>query len=238
MSCVISACSMRRPPTRGVKLPRLERAEPRFFTPDQVEELSEVIDERYRLLVLAGAYTGCRWGELVGLESEDLDLLRRRLTVRRTLSEVSGHISVGPPKTPAARRAITLPSFLVDEFAAQISGEPHDRVFVAPSGGPLRASNWRRRFWYPATRQAQLGAPDIHALRHTHVAMLIAQGEHPKTIADRLGHTDVRTVLNVYGHLFQGLDEVTADRLEDARNATQTGRVRDEPRGAVLPFER
>jgi integrase len=46
------------------------------------------------------------------------------------------------------------------------------------------------------------------------VSLLIAQGEHPKVIADRLGHTSVRTVLDVYGHLYEGADEAAAERLD------------------------
>ena len=49
---------------------------------------------------------------------------------------------------------------------------------------------------------------------HSHVALLIAQGEHPKVIADRLGHTSVKTVLDVYGHLYEGADGDAADRLD------------------------
>jgi len=44
--------------------------------------------------------------------------------------------------------------------------------------------------------------------------MLIAHGEHPKTIAARLGHASVRPVLEVCGHLYQGLDQAAADRLD------------------------
>jgi hypothetical protein len=33
-------------------------------------------------------------------------------------------------------------------------------------------------------------------------------------IASRLGHTSVRTVLDVYGHLFEGLDRDIADSLD------------------------
>jgi len=53
-----------------------------------------------------------------------------------------------------------------------------------------------------------------HTLRRSQVALLIAQGEHPKISADRLGHTSVRTVLDVYGHLCEGADEAAAERLE------------------------
>ena len=59
------------------------------------------------------------------------------------------------------------------------------------------------------------------------MALLIAQGEHPKVIADRLGHTSVRTVLDVYGHLYQGADEAAAERLEESIVASRRDVGRD-----------
>ena len=56
----------------------------------------------------------------------------------------------------------------------------------------------------------------FHDLRHTHVALLIDQGEHPKTIRVRLGHASISTTLGTYGHVFEGLDEAAADRLDAA----------------------
>jgi integrase len=54
----------------------------------------------------------------------------------------------------------------------------------------------------------------FHDLRHSHVALLIEQGTHPAVIAGRLGHTSVKTVLHVYGHLYDGLDRQAAEGLE------------------------
>ena len=49
---------------------------------------------------------------------------------------------------------------------------------------------------------------------HSHAALLIAQGEHPKVIQERLGHASIKTTLDTYGHLLDGLDETAAERLE------------------------
>ena len=54
----------------------------------------------------------------------------------------------------------------------------------------------------------------FHDLRHTHAAMLIAEGAHPKVIQSRLGHTKITTTLDTYGHPFDGLDEAAADTLD------------------------
>jgi integrase len=54
----------------------------------------------------------------------------------------------------------------------------------------------------------------FHDLRHTHAALLIAAGEHPKVIQARLGHASIGTTLDTYGHLFEGLDEAAAEKLD------------------------
>lgn len=46
--------------------------------------------------------------------------------------------------------------------------------------------------------------------------MLIAEGEHPKVIQARLGHSSIQVTLDTYGHLFEGPDEAAADRLDAA----------------------
>jgi integrase len=87
-------------------------------------------------------------------------------------------------------------------------------LFPASEGGPIRRTGWTRRVWKPALVAAGLDQSlGTHTLRRSQVALLIAQGEHPKVIADRLGHTSVRTVLDVYGHLYEGTDEAVAQRL-------------------------
>jgi catalase len=70
--------------------------------------------------------------------------------------------------------------------------------------------------------------------------MLIAQGESPKYIADRLGHESTRTVFDVYGHLYDGADEAATDRLEQARNASRADqtRTRRGPEVIKLPTQK
>jgi len=46
----------------------------------------------------------------------------------------------------------------------------------------------------------------FHDLRHTHAALLIAQGVHPKAIQERLGHSSIRVTLDRYGHLLPAIE--------------------------------
>ena len=204
-----------RTPCRGARLPKIERSEMRFLSPAEINQLAEAIHPRYRALVLTGAYSGSRFGELAALDADHYEPLRRTIRIDRALSEVNGRIRIAEPKTRAAVRAVTLPAWLVEMLAEHLATWPvtdNGLLFSAPEGGYLRRT-FRRRFWKPAV-EATVGEPmRFHDLRHTHVALLIKQGVHPAIIASRLGHTSVKTVLDVYGHLYEGLDRDAANAL-------------------------
>ena len=114
--------------------------------------------------------------------------------------------------THTSRRREIVVEELAQHLAVHADGT--GLMFSAPSGGPIRRTNFRRRIWLPAVR-ASVGEPcTFHDLRHTHAALLIVQGEHPKVIQERLGHASIKTTLDTYGHLFDGLDEAAAERLD------------------------
>lgn len=88
----------------------------------------------------------------------------------------------GPLKTRKAQRTIGIPKSLADELVTHIPAHPSpsDLIFSMARGGPLDYNRFRSRYWNPAV-EASVGRPGTpHDLRHTHVAMLIAQGESPK----------------------------------------------------------
>ena len=90
-------------------------------------------------------------------------------------------------------------------------------------------------------RAEETGEPkDSHCAsarpNHTHVALLIEQGAHPQLIASRLGHTSVRTVLDVYGHLFEGLDRNLADSLHDPSEGPSAYYLPTSSRTRVVDF--
>lgn len=218
-----------RSPCREVKLPRIETPERRFLSPGEVEELANTIETRYRTLVFTGAYTGLRFGELAALRTDDFDPLRRTLRVDEQLSRQGTSRMVSSPlKTRKAQRTIGIPQFLTDELLTHLTTHPSssDLIFSMTQKGPLDYNRFRSRYWNPAV-QASVGRPCTpHDLRHTHVAMLIAQGESPKYIADRLGHESTRTVFDVYGHLYEGVDEAATDRLEQLRSDSRADQAR------------
>ena len=241
MAAAVDAGMLARSPCRAIRLPRVEREETRFLDPAEVARLADAIDPRYRALVLLGAYGGLRIGELAGLQRRRMHLLAGTVEVAAMAVEVAGRIHVGPPKTRAARRTVGLPRLVVAELdrhlAAYVAADPGAVVFTAPQGGPLRLSTFRSRFWRAATAAAGLDGLRIHDLRHTAVALWIAAGASPKEVAARAGHTSVRTVLDVYGHLLPEADTALRERLDamaEASAAAEVGTVLQLPSGPKM----
>ncbi|HEY2668299.1 MAG TPA: site-specific integrase, partial [Actinomycetota bacterium] len=144
--------------------------------------------------------------------------MRRQLRIVGTLEEVGGQPMryMEETKTRTSRRALSLPSFLVELLNEHLVQAPAGEfVFLGPQGAWLRRSVFRRSWFKPALDAAGLdGDLRFHDLRHTTAGLLIAQGAHPKEIQSRLGHASITTTLNVYGHLWPSLGAQLDEKIE------------------------
>lgn len=217
-------------PAEGVKLPRTVKSDKQFLSADQVAQLADAAGktvktgsdkqaQQRRLVVLVLAYTGLRFGELAALRVRRVDLMRRRLEVAESVTEVNGLAVFGTPKTHQ-RRSVPLPRFLVDDLTTLLAGKgPEDLVFTAPHGGVLRLMGFRRRVFDRATEAAGLAGVTPHELRHTAASLAIASGANVKDVQRMLGHASAAMTLDVYAGLFEdGLDDV-ADRMDGLARA-------------------
>ncbi len=130
---------------------------------DLRSRLLPVVPDRYRGIVATAAGAGLRWGEAAGLRVDALDLPDARLSVIRTVIEVSGRTSFKAfPKSAAGRRTIPVPGWLVSVIAAHLArwpGEDNAPIFANEVGAPLRRTLFRSRVWRPAlVRAGLLGA--------------------------------------------------------------------------------
>lgn len=127
--CVIKGAGVERTPEREV------------VTVAQVWELADAVEERYRALVLMAAFTGLRRGELFGLTRRRIDLLHTTVTVAEQRQQLKdGTVVIGPPKTDAGRRTLSLPAPLVPELEAHLAAYAQPGadglVFTGDKGGP------------------------------------------------------------------------------------------------------
>lgn len=208
-----------RNPAARFKLPAAPEQEIRPLTVSELEALADAVPLRYRVLILTLGWTGLRIGEASALRVSNLDLLRKQVRVVEAYAEVKGQLILGPCKTKGSNRVVSLPGFLVEELAQHLSHFPSEGlVFTAPKGGAIKRTRFRKRVWLPALEQTGLDqlspAPRLHDLRHTAVSLAIATGANPKEIQARAGHSSITLTMDRYGHLFEGQDQVLAEKLD------------------------
>ena len=228
-NAAVEADLIARSPLRGIKLAPVEPPDRPTVTPDELEALAGAIHPRFRVLVLLAGWVGLRWSEAIALRIEDVDFLRRTVTVSHTISEVGGRLEDDDAKSRASRRTIAVPRFLVDELALHLTAHrpgvgPGGLVFVGRNGAPLRRSFAARHF-APAVERAGLDpAITFHGLRHVATSFMVDSGEHPRVMQTRLGHASSKLTIELYAHVSGDTDRGAADRLDAMQSGGEGGR--------------
>ncbi len=115
------------------------------------------------VLVLLGAWSGLRWGELIGLTRSSIDLLQGTVTVSQATVELGSSAYVGPPKSDAGRRTVRIPPHLIPEvewhLEKYVPRAPDAMVFTGPRGGTVRRNNFHQT-WHRARLAAQVSQID------------------------------------------------------------------------------
>lgn len=206
-------------------VPRVPKFRPEQATVDQVLEAitsAEGEDPSLALGILLAVATGCRRGEVCGLQWADLDGMR--LTVSRSVVTVKGRQFVKDTKTHADRSlmldagtvaAVELARPRAEAWAAEVGTVLAVDAFVIadpgdPSGRTPRKPDWLTSGWIRHAERT--GCPGrLHDLRHLQASLLLAEGLPVKDVADRLGHASATTTMNIYAHVLAGRDQMAAD---------------------------
>ncbi|MEC4763351.1 site-specific integrase [Mycobacterium sherrisii] len=212
-----------------MKAPARQHSRRAYLTHQQVYELAAAM-VRDGLVVPFLAYTGLRYGEMAALTVGDFDMLRRRVHVRRSVTEVKGKLVWSTPKNHE-RRSVPFPRFLSEDLARRMAGKGRDDlVFCAPGGGVLRIATFRTRVFNPAVAKLRgIGddgepttdwpRPTMHDLRHTAASLAISAGANVKAVQTMLGHKSAALTLDTYADLFPDDLEAVADALDAAVRA-------------------
>jgi integrase len=183
----------------------------------EVHEIADAIEPRFRCAVLLAAFVGLRKGELLGLRRCDLELDSRQLTVaqQRQLDRHGVHL-VGPPKTDAGRRTITIPAAIVPDLRAHLLkyAQPgaEGYVFTGFRGDAL-APHVLHEHWSKARAGLGLDHLHFHDLRHLAGTLAASTGAGTKELMHRLGHASPQAALR-YQHATRERDTAIADALD------------------------
>jgi integrase len=109
-------------PAKGVaNLPRKMGKRRVYLSADDAHRLADESGQ-HRALVLVLAYCGLRWGEAIALRVQDVEFLRRRLSVSENAVQLSVNHAVGPTKGRKAR-SVPVPAFVLNELSVHCQGK-------------------------------------------------------------------------------------------------------------------
>ena len=174
--------------------------------------------------------------------------IKGRLEVGPTKTHATRTLSIPSPLIPPLKQALASPGIrvravrkgrpsgypaIVDGALVYIADAPNDDaednrlLFTTPGGTPVQQTNFYERTFRPTVAKLwpephKLHGLRWHDLRHTAASLSLAASPNLHAVKERLGHEDIRTTINVYGHLVPSVDAALADALGEMWDATAT----------------
>ena len=186
-----------------------------FWTKEEYLKFAEVMMDKPRSYYAFEMlyWTGIRSGELLALCPSDFDFEKQTVKISKTYHRSKGRDIITTPKTAKSNRTIKMPKFLCEEIQEYMKMlyevKPDDRIFTVTKS---YLDHEMRR----GVKEAGLKKIKVHALRHSHVSLLIHMGFTVLAIAERMGHEAEKITLK-YAHLFPTVQTEMAEKLDMER---------------------
>jgi integrase len=177
-----------------------------------IAKAEEVCTRPVWLILLVLAFTGLRLGEALALRLRHIDFTGKALTVSETFKRGK----FGSTKSGRMRK-VDLPELLVaelreyavrsrNEMLKSGSGEEADLLFRDPDLRNRKPYSQRKiqTTLKKVCKLAGLRVRNPHDLRHTYATILLMAHQSPAYVQKQLGHSSIKTTVDIYGHWISG----------------------------------
>lgn len=176
------------------------------------------------------AYTGMRIGELLALKWTDFDDKQKTLRIIKTLYHPHNTLKkfeLLTPKTKSSIRTIRIDDMLVNllkkhkikqneiKLKNRKVYEENNFIFAREDGKPQIVKNVDLRLKRLLKKIGIDKKITPHSFRHTHTSLLIEAGVGIKEIQQRLGHSNIKTTMNIYAHMTANMEEKASQQFSN-----------------------
>lgn len=221
------------PRKRNKPLPD-ETDEKNFYTREQLIKFLSCLEKEtnvkayvlFRLL----AFSGMRKGEALALTWRDINFKTKEIRINKALSRgKNSKLYIKSTKTNEAR-TIKMDEKTMNVLRMWKKKQKEDYFklgFNTSKPSQLVFSNEKNEFIQPSkTREWMLYVQEkynlkkvtTHGLRHTHCSLLFEAGATLKEVQDRLGHSDIKTTMNIYTHVTKKAQEQAIQKFSSYVN--------------------
>jgi integrase len=194
---------------------------------DAARFLEAARGDRFGLLFELLLVTGARPSEALAWTWADLDTEYATISTVRSLVRTQDGWELADTKTSRSRRSVPLPTSIMRRLQEHRAGQAKERLTAGPlyaghgllfataTGEPIDLHNLRQRQFRRVLKRAGLPCTlRLYDLRHSCATLLLAAGEHPKVVSERLGHASTAMTLDVYSHVVPSMQRAATDKLE------------------------
>lgn len=208
-----------------------ETDEKNFYTREQLVEFLSCLEKEtnvkayvlFRLL----AFSGMRKGEALALTWRDINFKTNEIRINKALSRGKDNkLYIKSTKTNEAR------TIKMDEKTMNIlrmwkkkqkedyfklgfnTSKPSQLVFSNEKNEFIQPTKTREWILY-VQEKYNLKKVTTHGLRHTHCSLLFEAGATLKEVQDRLGHSDIKTTMNIYTHVTKKAQEQAIQKFSN-----------------------
>ncbi len=168
-------------------LTTFEKKKVNFITEKQFKYLLNYINDDFKLFFTTLFYTGLRLGEILGLQYKNIQ--GTNLVLSHVLKMPNGTPYLSTIfKTPKSKRVVPIPIWLE-------LGSGSGRIFT-------KSRDHYRKELNRALAAADMPHMTIHDFRHSYASMMINKKIDQFTLMELLGHDNITTTMNTYGHLY------------------------------------
>lgn len=191
-----------------VDLPQKEEVKTmKFWTLEQFQTFLSVIDKQiYYTLFNVLFWSGMRKGELLALQYQDIDFENNQIEIKENWNGYK----LTSVKNTSSERIVSLPDHKTESIKDLVKAQKNkfgflkqkDFVFaLSVPDKPMSLTNVNKML-KDYTAKTDLPQIRVHHLRHSHASLLINNGVSLYIVSKHLGHSNIQTTANVYGHLY------------------------------------
>ena len=208
-------------PMRKVKLPKRKETineVNKFYNTDELKHFFDCVKDYGNMKYLAFfrllAFTGMRKGEALALNWSDIDFNKKQVHITKGVVLDENEIPIiSTTKTKKSVRTVSLD----DESLAILRKWKLEQAKELMSIGINSLNKHQLLFTYDANKlyrpsysncwleqiikKYNLKKITMHGFRHSHCSLLFEMGTPIQVVQDRLGHTNIKTTMDIYTHV-------------------------------------
>lgn len=153
-----------------------------------------------RYMIITAIYTGMRLSEIQALTWNDIDWFNQTISINKSWNAVS-HEFKETKNQSSVRKIKVNPELL--KILKQLKNKPRSTMVFLDQYGTIPTSGAVNRTLRSILKGLGIQKANFHfhSLRHSHVALLLANGIDIYAISKRLGHSNIKTTANIYAYL-------------------------------------